>query len=88
MNYEKMTGRLIASLGGNKELLDLRMENLETLRKQFEAQRIKYNQARLELNSLIQTDNQITGELIQINSLKYSLIESYLDYQYLTEQSR
>jgi len=88
LDYEKKLGSLTALSVGNRELLKLRNENLETLKNQYEAQRVKYNQARLELNSLIQTDNQVTGEMIQINDLKYSLIENYLEYLYLTEQSR
>ncbi|HPJ70964.1 MAG TPA: TolC family protein [Candidatus Mcinerneyibacteriales bacterium] len=88
MTYEKSLGSLNALSEGNRELLELRRENLETLKSQYDAQRTKYNQARLELNSLIQTDNQITSEMIQINDLKYSLIENYLEYQYLTEQNR
>ena len=88
MTYEKSLGSLNALSEGNRELLELRRENLETLKSQYDAQRTKYNQARLELNSLIQTDNQITSEMIQINDLKYSLIDNYLEYLYLTEQNR
>jgi len=88
LSHQKALGQLSAQFGGNCRLLELRRENLETLRSQYEAQRRKYNQARLELNSLIQTDNQITGELIQINDLKYNLIEAYLQHLYLTGQSQ
>lgn len=84
-NYYKSLRALVQSLNGYKELIATRNKNLQALISQRQTERKKYEQARLDLQYLINTENSIAMEKLTLLQLQAGLIGFYIDYKDLTE---
>lgn len=60
--------------------IENREKTLQALESKLVTERRKYNQARLNLSYVIDTENSITTEKNSILALKYQLIGNYIDY--------
>jgi len=72
-------------LNGYKELIATHNKNLQALISQRQTERKKYEQARLDLQYLINTENSIAMEKLTLLQLKVGLLGYYIDYKDLTE---
>ena len=84
-NYYKSLRALVQSLNGYKELIETHNKNLLALISQRQTERKKYEQARLDLQYLINTENSIAMEKLTLLKLQVELINFYIDYKDLTE---
>jgi len=80
-SYSKNLLTLTESASGLKYLLKKNEESIKLLNSRLATEKIKYNQARLNLSYLIETENSITSEKISLMTLKYQLISCYIDYR-------
>lgn len=59
--------------------------NIKVLRSQFKTEKKKYNQARLNLSYVLDTDNNITSAKIDLLDHKKEIIQNYIDYLDINE---
>ena len=79
-NYYTSLRALIQSLNGYKSIIDTHNKNLQALLSQRQTERKKYEQARLDLQYLINTENNIAMEKLAILQFQVTLIGCYIDY--------
>jgi outer membrane protein TolC len=84
-SYYKSLRSIIQSLNGYKELIATHSKNLQALISQRQTEQKKYEQARLDLQYLINTENSIAMEKLTLLQLKVGLVGYYIDYKDLTE---
>ncbi|MEJ5362528.1 MAG: TolC family protein [Spirochaetota bacterium] len=84
-SYYKSLRAIIQSLNGYKELIATHNKNLQALISQRKTEQKKYEQARLDLQYLINTENSIAMEKLTLLQLKVGLVSYYIDYKDLTE---
>lgn len=84
-SYYKSLKALLQSLYGYKELIVTHNKNLQALFSQRQTERKKYEQARLDLQYLINTENNIAMEKLTVLQLQVALIGYYIDYKDLTQ---
>ena len=70
----------IEAVKGIIDQLSVKEKTLTALQSRLVTEKKKYNQARLNLSYIIDTENNITSEKNNILSLRYQLIGYYLDY--------
>ena len=63
-----------------KEVIVKKGESLNSLNSRYSTEKSKKRQARFELKSLLETENQITNEKIDIMKMNVGIIILYLDY--------
>lgn len=79
-SYRKKLLGYIEYSKGITEQLGNKEKTLKALGLKLATERKKYNQARLNLSYVIDTENSITSEKNNILSLKYQIIGNYIDY--------
>ena len=84
IQYERNLSENINNYNGFRDSYTLRNQKLKALQSQYRTERKKYYQARLNLQYLIDTENNIATERIEILRLQVYTIYSYLDYKDLT----
>ncbi|MCX8124065.1 MAG: TolC family protein [Spirochaetes bacterium] len=84
-SYYKSLRSILQQLSGYKELIVTHNKNLQALLSQRQTERKKYEQARLDLQYLINTENSIAMEKLTLLQLQVALVGYYLDYKDLTE---
>jgi len=84
--YKKQLLVYIESSNGIIEQLQTKEKTLEAMESKLVTEKRKYNQARLNLSYVIDTENSITAEKNNILALKYRLIGNYIDYMDLVKQ--
>ncbi|MDH7552226.1 MAG: TolC family protein [Spirochaetota bacterium] len=84
-SYYKSLRTIMQYLNGYKELIATHNKNLQALISQRQTERKKYEQARLDLQYLINTENSIAMEKLTLLQLKVGLLGYYIDYKDLTE---
>jgi outer membrane protein len=83
-NYKKNMSGLRVSAEGTKTLLKKTEAVIKSLEAKLKTEKRKYNQARLSLSYLIDTENAIASKKIETLELKNQLIGYYIDYKDLT----
>jgi hypothetical protein len=66
-------------------MIALREKRIETLENKYRFEQQKYQQAQLDIETLINTSIEITNENISLVRLKKQMIENYIDYFDLIE---
>lgn len=84
-NYYTSLRALIQSLNGYKLIIETHGKNLQALLSQRQTERKKYEQARLDLQYVINTENNIAMERLTILQLQVALIGCYIDYNDLIQ---
>ncbi|HXK65246.1 MAG TPA: TolC family protein [Spirochaetota bacterium] len=84
-SYYKSLRTIMQYLNGYKELIATHNKNLQALISQRQTERKKYEQARLDLQYLINTENSVAMEKLTLLQLKVGLLGYYIDYKDLTE---
>jgi len=84
-NYEKTVNKYAEYSKNLNEILDLKSEGLKSLDSIYRLEKIKYNQGRIELRNLLETENDIFNHKINIIQTKLNLINLYFDYKLLVE---
>ncbi len=84
-SYRKQLLGYIESSNGIIEQLENKEKTLKALESKLVTEKRKYNQARLNLSYVINTENSITSERNSILALKYQLIGYYIDYMDLVK---
>jgi len=85
-SYKKSIDTISSRYTNSQRLVTLREKRIETLENKYRFELQKYQQAQLELETLINTSIEITNEKISLIHLKQKMIENYIDYSDLTEQ--
>ncbi|MBN2402888.1 MAG: TolC family protein [Spirochaetes bacterium] len=80
-DYKKSFSGYKSSAEGTKTLLKKTGAVLKALEAQLKTETKKYNQARLNLSYVIETENSIALKKIELLELKYQLIGHYIDYK-------
>ncbi len=83
--YKKQLLGYIESSRGIIDQLTTKEKSLRALESKLVTEKRKYNQARLNLSYVIDTENSITSEKNSILALKYQLIGNYIDYMDLVK---
>ena len=82
--YRKSLAEYRLSAEGNRSLIKNAASVLGALNTKLRTERKKYNQARLKLSYIIETENSIASKKIELLQLQYQLIGNYIDYTDLT----
>ncbi len=78
--YKKQLLSFIESSNGIIDQLENKEKTVKALESKLVTEKKKYNQARLNLSYVIDTENSITTERNNILALRYQLIGYYIDY--------
>jgi len=84
-DYYKNIRTILQSLKGYKDLIEINTKNLYALISQRQTERKKYEQARLDLKYLIETENSIFSQQLKLLQLKVSFIDYFIDYNDLIQ---
>ena len=84
-DYYKNIRTILQSLKGYKDLIEINTKNLYALVSQRQTERKKYEQARLDLKYLIETENSIFSQQLKLLQLKVSFIDYFIDYNDLIQ---
>ena len=79
-NYKKTLTNILIEITLLKEVIIKKQESLNSLNSRYSTEKSKKRQARFELKSLLETENQITIEKIDIMKMNVGIIILYLDY--------
>lgn len=79
-NYSKLLKNTITNIFSFKEVIEVKIDSIKFLNKRYTVEKNKHKQARLELSTLIETENLITNEEIDLMKKRAGLILFYLDY--------
>jgi len=85
-SYKKSLESIESRYKNSQRLVNLREKRIETLESKYRFEHQKYQQAQLDLETLINTSIEITNEKISLVRLKKQMIENYIDYVDLTER--
>lgn len=85
-SYKKSLDSIESRYRNSQRLVTLREKRIETLENKYRFEQQKYQQAQLDLETLINTSIEITNEKISLVRLKQQMIENYIDYSDLTER--
>lgn len=83
--YNKGIKAIITNIKSFKKVYEIKEKSLGSLNSRYKTEKRKYNQARLDLAFLLDTDNAITSEEIELVRMKINLINLYFDYLNITE---
>jgi len=84
-SYVKNMNIIINNTGMLRNNIDLKEKSIDALKSQYRTERVKYNQARIDLSYLLETENSIKNEEIELIKLKSLFIILFFDYLRLTE---
>ncbi len=82
-NYSKILKNTITGISSLEEVIEVKSDSIKSLNKRYTAEKNKHRQARLELSTLIETENLIINEEIDLMRKRAGLILFYLDYMKL-----
>jgi len=85
-SYTKSLDSIESRYKNSQRLVILRDKRIETLENKYRFELQKYQQAQLDIETLINTSIEITNEKISMVRLKKQIIENYIDYSDLTEK--
>ncbi len=79
-NYKTNMNNLITSIELMKDTIDKKNQSIEALNSQYNTEKRKSSQARIELRNLLDTENTKVNEEINLMKSKAQVITLYLDY--------
>jgi outer membrane protein TolC len=84
-SYRKSLESIRSRYTNSQRMIALREKRIETLENKYRFEQQKYQQAQLDIETLINTSIEITNENISLVRLKKQMIENYIDYFDLIE---
>lgn len=84
-SYKKSLDSIKSRYTNSKRMITLREKRIETLESKYRFEQQKYQQAQLDIETLINTSIEITNEKISLVRLKKQMVQNYIDYSDLTE---
>ncbi len=75
----------LLAISSHKKQYKLLKQHLKSLKSQLRTERVKYKQARLNLQYILNTENNIASVEIDMLNLKNNFIQVYLDYRDLIQ---
>ncbi|MCK4797929.1 MAG: TolC family protein [Spirochaetes bacterium] len=79
-NYTQNLKTIISYINVYKKIVAVKKQSIDSLKSRYKTEKKKYNQARVDLRDLLDTDNTITSEEIELIKLKTNIINLYFDY--------
>jgi len=83
--YHKQVESILEQIESKRKMIGYIKENIDILNSEYETEESKYEQARLTLQVLLDTENKITNEKINFLTTKNELINLYLDFINITD---
>ena len=83
LDYNTRMRNSILRYNAITDMLDTKKNRIKSLESALKTQMTKYNQGRIELIDVIETENLILTEKLNLNDLEYQLINNYYDYKEL-----
>ena len=78
--FQKSLQNIIQYAGGLKEIISLTEQRIRVLESKYRTEQAKYRQARLDLNYLITTANNVTSSKMSLLGYKRQMIQYHIDY--------
>ncbi|HON77937.1 MAG TPA: TolC family protein [Spirochaetota bacterium] len=78
--FRKSLQSIIQNTSGLKKMISLTEQRIRVLESKYRTEQGKYHQARLDLNYLITTANNITSSKVSLLSYKNQMIQNHIDY--------
>jgi len=78
--YRKSLQSIIQYAAGLKNMISLTEQRIRVLESKYRTEQAKYRQARLDLNYLITTANNVTSSKMSLLNYKNQMIQYYIDY--------
>ncbi len=85
LDYNSKMRDVILRYDAIMSMIETKKNRIASLESALRTQTTKYNQGRISITDLIETENSILTETLNMNDLEFQLINNYFDYKELFE---